>query len=71
MALEMRLQCERCRAYVAPDHRGYICVEENTFCSYCAEALTYRCPVCQGELVRRPRQKIPIHPGPDAPSAGY
>jgi hypothetical protein len=57
MALEMRGECERCRAALAPDGRAYICVYECTFCPDCAEALQHVCPNCGGELVPRPRPK--------------
>lgn len=55
MALEMRRECERCHAALAPDAAAFICSFECTFCRDCANALQYACPHCAGELVRRPR----------------
>ncbi len=56
MALELREQCERCRAPLAPDAAAEICSHECTFCPACAADLAHVCPNCGGELVRRPRQ---------------
>ena len=60
MTLEMRGECERCGAALAPDATAWICVYECTFCTGCADALRHVCPNCGGELVRRPRPK-PTH----------
>lgn len=60
MALQMRGECEHCRAGLMPDAEAYICVHECTFCPACADAMQYVCPNCGGELVRRPRPK-PAH----------
>jgi uncharacterized protein len=57
MALEMRSRCEKCEALIGPQHRCFICPAECTFCPHCAEALSYACPRCKDELVRRPRAK--------------
>ncbi len=56
MALEMRAECERCYAELAPAGEARICSYECTFCLACAEALG-RCPNCGGELVARPRRE--------------
>jgi len=55
MALEMRTECERCGASLAPDADARICSHECTFCAACAEELG-ACPNCGGELVARPRR---------------
>lgn len=54
--LELRPGCECCDADLPPDSdQAYICTFECTFCARCAESkLSYRCPNCGGELVRRP-----------------
>ena len=56
MGLEMRTECERCGAELAPDGEARICSYECTFCSACAEAMSAVCPNCGGELVTRPRR---------------
>jgi hypothetical protein len=56
MALEMRAECERCGAALAPDGAdARICSFECTFCAACAGELG-ACPNCGGELVPRPRR---------------
>ncbi len=55
MALEMRLECERCHAPTARESEAYICTFECTFCADCSEEMHHVCPNCGGELVRRPR----------------
>jgi hypothetical protein len=57
MALELRGDCERCGAALAPDGEAMICSYECTFCVACAEAMVSVCPNCQGELVPRPRRR--------------
>jgi hypothetical protein len=56
VALEMRTECERCGARLAPDGDARICSYECTFCSACAQAMNGVCPNCGGELVPRPRR---------------
>lgn len=56
MALEMRTECERCAAGLAPDGEARICSYECTFCPACAETMSAVCPNCGGELVPRPRR---------------
>jgi len=56
MALEMRTECERCGAGLAPDADAVICTYECTFCPACGEALEHVCPNCGGELVPRPKR---------------
>jgi hypothetical protein len=57
MSLEMRAECERCGAAVAPDGEAVICSYECTFCRSCGDALGRVCPNCGGELVPRPRRQ--------------
>jgi uncharacterized protein len=56
MALEMRPECERCGAALAPDSDAVICSYECTFCRSCAEGMAHVCPNCGGELVARPKR---------------
>jgi hypothetical protein len=56
VALEMRTECERCGAWLAPDGEARICSFECTFCPPCAEAMRSICPNCGGELAGRPRR---------------
>ena len=56
MALELRAECERCGAALAPDGEARICSFECTFCPACAEAMERVCPNCGGELVARPKR---------------
>lgn len=56
MALEMRESCERCEAGLSLDSQAFICSHECTFCPQCAEGMSFTCPNCAGELVRRPRR---------------
>ena len=56
MALELRAECERCGAALAPDGAAAICSYECTFCIGCAAELAHVCPNCGGELVPRPRR---------------
>lgn len=57
MALEMRPECERCGAALAPDAEARICSYECTFCPGCASGMHGVCPNCGGELVARPRRR--------------
>lgn len=57
MGLEMRGECGRCGARLAPDGEAYICVHECTFCRACFDMLARVCADCGGELVRRPRPR--------------
>ena len=56
MSLELRPNCECCDRDLPPESReAYICTYECTFCVACArDRLTFVCPNCGGELVRRP-----------------
>jgi hypothetical protein len=63
MTLEMRTECERCGARLAPDgdaricsYDARICSYECTFCPACADAMRDVCPNRGGELVSRPRR---------------
>lgn len=57
--LEMRPNCERCDADLAPDTPGAtICSFECTFCIECAQTdLNFTCPNCNGDLHRRPTRQ--------------
>jgi uncharacterized protein len=57
MSLELRSECERCKAALTPDGVAFICSYECTFCAGCADAMDHLCPNCGGELVRRPRRE--------------
>lgn len=57
MSLEMRKECERCSAPLAPDGEAYICSYECSYCRDCSEGMQQRCPNCGGELLRRPRRE--------------
>lgn len=59
--LEMRPHCEKCSTLLPFDSReALICSYECTFCQSCGEgALAFRCPNCNGELLRRPSRKLP------------
>src|SRR5262245_18692757 len=54
MALEMRPECERCGAMLAPDGEATICSYECTFCADCSQALDATCPYCAGFLAVGP-----------------
>jgi uncharacterized protein len=56
MSLELRTECERCGAALAPDGEARICSFECTFCAACTEAMAGICPNCGGELVPRPKR---------------
>lgn len=56
MSLEMRVECERCGAALAPGGDAVICSYECTFCSACGESMAHVCPNCGGELVPRPKR---------------
>ena len=56
MALEMRVECERCGAALAHDADAVICSFECTFCRACGEVMDDVCPNCNGELVARPKR---------------
>ena len=61
MALEMKVQCERCGVALAELSEGAaICSYECTFCELCAEEMLHECPNCAGELVRRPRRRAKV-----------
>ena len=57
MALEMRVECERCEEVLTQDSDAFICSFECTFCLRCAGEMNRNCPNCGGELVPRPRRK--------------
>ncbi len=56
--LEMKEECERCKAPLPSLGEAYICSYECSFCAACnATDLKGTCPNCGGELVRRPIRK--------------
>jgi hypothetical protein len=57
MALQLKTECEKCGATLAPSGVAYICSYECTFCAACAEQMNFVCPNCEGELARRPRRR--------------
>jgi hypothetical protein len=59
MALEMRTACERCGTALSPEGDARICTFECTFCVSCADEMDGGCPNCGGELVPRPRRRVP------------
>src|ERR1051325_4419369 len=67
MALEMKVQCEKCQRPLEVSSDAYICSYECTFCPDCTMKMAYVCPNCQGELIRRPtrRKTSPATPRPD------
>lgn len=60
MPLKMKGRCQRCRGDLPPDGEAYICSYECTFCRACTDALSAKCPNCEGELLRRPRRTTPV-----------
>ena len=55
MALELRPGCECCDRDLPPASlEAYICTFECTFCLECSTKLSFICPNCGGELLRRP-----------------
>lgn len=58
MALEMRTNCEKCKATTPGNGEAYICSYECTFCANCTGKMEAICPNCGGELVRRPRRIV-------------
>jgi hypothetical protein len=57
MALELKRECEKCGATLAPGGVAYVCSYECSYCESCAGQVNFVCPNCEGELVRRPRRK--------------
>lgn len=56
MALEMRVQCEKCETPLGLGDQAFICSYECTFCPACAMSMDQVCPNCGAELLRRPRR---------------
>ena len=54
MALQMKRNCEKCKAALDLVSAAMICSYECTFCPACATELKAVCPNCSGELVARP-----------------
>ena len=58
MSLQLKDECEKCSTALAADSaRAHICSFECTFCDVCAGEMSFVCPNCGGELVRRPRRR--------------
>ena len=62
MALELKGICEKCGRTLMITGEAYICSYECTYCATCAEQVSFVCPNCEGELVRRPRRKEAANP---------
>ena len=56
MALEMRTECERCRAPLTHVSEAFICSYDCTFCLNCTASMDAAYPNCGGELVSRPKR---------------
>ena len=54
--LAMKTKCEKCAEPLGFSSEAYICSYECTFCLACADALSFVCPNCGGDLVRRPNR---------------
>ena len=53
--LEMRQECERCKAGLPTNGHARICSYECTFCADCVESKLFNvCPNCGGGFVPRP-----------------
>jgi hypothetical protein len=63
MALEMKPHCEKCGAGLPADGEAFVCSYECTFCRDCCVAMSFVCPNCGGELVRRPKRAAPTPAG--------
>lgn len=63
MGLELKSECEKCGAALAPGGVAYICSYECTYCTSCAGQMNFVCPNCKGELVPRPRRKATPNSG--------
>ena len=56
MSLEMRPECEICKAALEDNGIAFICSYECTFCAACTSEMDHIGPNCGGELVARPRR---------------
>ncbi|MGV8998505.1 MAG: DUF1272 domain-containing protein [Parvibaculaceae bacterium] len=54
--LEMRTECEKCKAPTPQAGEACICSFECTFCPSCTDAMNKTCPNCGGELLARPKR---------------
>jgi len=52
--LKMKTKCERCSSRLPHTSEAYICSYECTFCHPCSDDMSYICPNCDGELLKRP-----------------
>ena len=60
--LKMKSACEKCNQSILASESARICSYECTYCESCAQAMSYICPNCSGELVARPRRtKSPLN----------
>ena len=62
MALELKGICKKCGRTLIITGDAYICSYECTYCATCAKQVSFVCPNCEGELVRRPRRKEAANP---------
>lgn len=60
MPLEMKKACMKCAAPLDPAGDAVICSFECTFCPECSAAMNAVCPNCGGELLPRPRRRLPV-----------
>lgn len=56
--LEMKAECEKCKAPTPKAGEACICSFECTFCPSCSEAMSKTCPNCGGELLPRPKRTL-------------
>ena len=62
--LKMKGKCEKCDTNTGKKDVAYICSFECTFCHDCSNEMSYICPNCNGELLRRPKRvRKPIDVG--------
>ena len=57
--LEMKAKCEKCEKELGWEDDVRICSYECTWCQECGAAMNDICPNCGGELLARPRRKVP------------
>ena len=50
MGLELKSECEKCGATLAPGGAAYICSYECTYCASCAGQMNFGCPNCEVNL---------------------
>lgn len=58
--LEMKAECEKCKAPTPRQAEARICSFECTFCPDCATTMQDTCPNCGGELLPRPKRMLDV-----------